>query len=45
MLKRMLYSILSVTTLLLNIKHLSISQWDIEETDSTQHFNNSRQQR
>ncbi|MBA6347449.1 MULTISPECIES: hypothetical protein [unclassified Colwellia] len=45
MIKRMLNSILSFTSLLINIKHLSVSQWDIEETENSQNFNEIRQPR
>jgi hypothetical protein len=45
MIKRMLNSILSFTALLINIKHLSVSQWDVEETENSQNFNEIRQPR
>jgi hypothetical protein len=45
MIKHMLYNISSVATLILNIKHLSISQWDVEENQGTKDINTIRQQR
>ncbi|MFT5294424.1 MAG: hypothetical protein ACI9YH_000430 [Colwellia sp.] len=45
MIKRIFYSISSVATLILNIKHLSVSQWDVEESECTQRINGVRQQR
>lgn len=41
----MLDSVSSFATLIVNIKHLSVSQWDIEETENSQDFNEIRQPR
>jgi hypothetical protein len=45
MIKRTLYNISSVATLIFNIKHLSVSQWDVEESEYTQRITGKRQQR
>ncbi|MFB0980500.1 MAG: hypothetical protein QMC62_06265 [Alteromonadaceae bacterium] len=45
MIKQTLYNISSLATLILNIKHLSVSQWDVEESECTQRINGIRQQR
>jgi hypothetical protein len=45
MIKHMFYNISSVATLILNIKHLSISQWDVEENQDIKGINTIRQQR
>ena len=45
MIKQIFDSIFSVATLILNIKHLSISQWDVEENQNTKEMTSFRQQR
>jgi len=45
MIKRTLQNITSIATLIFNIKHLSVSQWDVEESEYTQRIMAMRQQR
>jgi hypothetical protein len=45
MIKRTFYNLSSLATFIINIKHVSFSQWDVEETEYTQSAHAIRQQR
>ena len=44
MVKRILHKLSSIADFIFAIKHLSISQWDVEQTDYSHKLDNIRQQ-